>query len=113
MKNLIYDLSFELALNVLNFSLKLKENRHFEISSQLLRSGTSVGANIREAQTPASRKDFIYKMNLALKEAEETRYWLQLLSKSDLQIDTSELQMQATSVVKVLAKIVSSAKANG
>ncbi len=71
--------SFEFACDIVNFAKILKEKREYEIASQLLKSGTSMGANVREAQRGVSTKDFKNKFGIALKEADETEYWLQLI----------------------------------
>ena len=71
--------SFEFACEIVYYCDTLKENRDFEIASQLLKSATSIGANTREAQRGVSRKDFKNKFGIALKEADETLYWLQIL----------------------------------
>lgn len=76
--------SFEFALQVIALYKELQEKREFVLSKQLLRSGTSVGANIEEASAAQSRKDFISKMSIAAKEARETHYWLKLLDASRL-----------------------------
>lgn len=82
--NIIQVRSFEFALNIIHLYKELRNENEFIISKQLLRSGTSIGANIEEATAAESRKDFIHKMSLSSKEARETRYWLQLLDKSEL-----------------------------
>ena len=82
-KNEILDLSFDFALEIIKLVKHLKVNKEFVMSNQLLRSGTSVGANITEAQAAQSPKDFIAKMSIASKEARESNYWLRLLDKSD------------------------------
>ena len=71
--------SFEFACEIVKFCDILKENKDFEIASQVLRSGTSIGANTREAQRGVSKKDFKNKFGIALKEADETKYWLEVL----------------------------------
>ncbi|MCB0785733.1 MAG: four helix bundle protein, partial [Flavobacteriales bacterium] len=76
--NLIVDRSFEVALRVGRFSRRLREAGWPDLARQLLRSGTSVGANVHEAQDAESRDDFIHKMKLAAKEANESRFWLKL-----------------------------------
>jgi four helix bundle protein len=76
-KNLIVDLTFDFSLDVINFSEKLRELKKFEMSSQIFRSGTSVGANTREAQNAESKKDFFHKFKIAAKEADEVDYWLE------------------------------------
>ena len=68
--------SFEFALMVVKYSELLDENRKYVIAKQLIRSGTSVGANIKEAQNAESKGDFIHKLKISLKEADETEYWL-------------------------------------
>ncbi len=82
-KNLIVDLTFDFSLDVINFSEKLRELKKFEMSSQIFRSGTSVGANTREAQNAESKKDFIHKFKIAAKEADEVEYWLELCEQSE------------------------------
>jgi four helix bundle protein len=81
-ENLIVKLSLEFALDIIVFSELLEENKKFVIARQLLRSGTSIGANIREAQNAESKNDFIHKMKIAAKEADETNYWLTLCEMS-------------------------------
>jgi len=76
--------SFAFALEVIQLYRKLVEQHEYVLSKQLLRSGTSVGANVEEAQSGQSRKDFLAKMYIAAKEARETRYWLLLLQESKL-----------------------------
>jgi len=71
--------SFDFAVEIIHYCDVLKTNNDFELASQLLRSGTSIGANTREAQRGVSKKDFKHKFSIALKEADETMYWLELL----------------------------------
>ncbi len=75
-KNEIVEVSFNFALQIVSYCETLEQNRKFVIATQLLKSGTSIGANIREAQNAESILDFLHKMKLAAKEAEETEYWL-------------------------------------
>ncbi len=80
MKNVVYEKAFKFAVRIVKLSESLvKEKREFIISKQIMRSGTSIGANIKEALQAHSKKDFLYKMNIALKEASETEYWIELL----------------------------------
>jgi four helix bundle protein len=74
--NLIVELSFEFALLIVDFTTLLEQMKKFSLANQLFRSGTSIGANIREAQNAESKNDFIHKSKLAAKEADETEYWL-------------------------------------
>jgi four helix bundle protein len=83
-ESIIRDKSFEFALDIIKLYILLRDRKEYVISKQLLRSGTSIGANVVEANAAQSRKDFMSKMAIASKEARETKYWLQLLQKSDL-----------------------------
>jgi len=75
--------SFDFSLNIIKvYKYLVSEKNEFVLSKQLLRSGTSIGANIREGYSAESRRDFLHKMNIALKEANETEYWIELLIKS-------------------------------
>ena len=83
-KNIIVDKSFEFAIRVVNLYKYLCEKKNeYTLSKQLLRSGTSIGANVVEAQQAQSKADFISKISIALKEATETKYWLQLLQAAN------------------------------
>ena len=83
-ENIIVDKSFDFAVRIVNLHKYLTiEQKEYVMSKQLLRSGTSIGANVSEAERAQSKADFISKMNIALKEANETNYWLKLLNKTD------------------------------
>ena len=82
--NLILRRSFDFAVMVVNYCLKMIEDKEYVISRQLMKCGTSVGANVEEAQGAISKAEFIAKMQIALKEARETNYWLRLIEKSNL-----------------------------
>src|SRR6476620_7970129 len=82
-KNLIVDLTFEFSLEIIRYTSLLEKERKFVLARQLLRSGTSIGANVREAQNAESKADFIHKMKIAAKEADETLYWLILCERSE------------------------------
>lgn len=110
--NAIVDLSFEFALAIIAFSEQLEEKRKFVIAKQLLRAGTSVGANIWEAQNAESKADFIHKMKIAAKEADEVEYWLLLCQFSENYPNTVNLQLELISIKKLLSKIISSSKAS-
>ncbi len=82
-ENVIKTKSFDFAVRIVNLNKYLiTEQKEFVLSKQLLRSGTSIGANIEEADSGQSKKDFIAKMSISLKEAKETHYWLRLLAKT-------------------------------
>lgn len=76
--NIIVDLTFSFALDILKFSEKLEQDKKYVIARQLQKSGTSIGTNVKEAQNCESRADFIHKLKIAAKEAEETEYWPRL-----------------------------------
>ena len=82
-KNVIVKLSFEFALDIIAYAEQLDALRKYVIARQLLKSGTSIGANIREAQNAESRRDFVHKMKISAKEADETEYWLLLCNSSN------------------------------
>jgi len=108
--NLIVKLTFEFSLLIIDFTEALEAKRKFNLSNQLFRSGTSVGANVREAQNAESKADFIHKMKIAAKEADETEYWLLLCKQSKNYEDPKELIEKIESINKILSKIISSAK---
>lgn len=82
-KNIIKDKSFKFAVRIINLYKKLIAEKEFVLSKQLLRSGTSIGANVREAQNAQSPKDFIHKLSISQKEADESLYWIELLKETD------------------------------
>lgn len=110
-KNEILDLSFEFALEIIEYSELLESERKYVIARQLLKSGTSIGANVREAQSGESRADFIHKLKIAHKEAIETDYWL-LLCESAKSYPSPPIGMKSMilSIQKLLNKIISSTK---
>src|SRR5215211_1823996 len=106
-ENKIADLSFDFAISVIDLYKQLVEKKEFILSKQLLRSGTSIGANVEEAIAAQSRKDFISKMSIASKEARETRYWLRLLNKSKLVgLDYQPYLESIEHIINILTKIV-------
>ncbi len=106
-ESIIETKSFEFALDVIVLFKKLVKENEYIISKQILRSGTSIGANIQEASAAFSKKDFLYKMTISSKEARETRYWLQLLDRSKLtNIDVSNHLSQIQDMISILTKIV-------
>lgn len=92
------------ALDIIFFYQALQKDKEFIISKQLLRSGTSIWANIREATSGQSKQDFYAKICISFKEAHETLYWLELLEESSLtHLDTKKLQLQCRELIKMLA----------
>ena len=110
-KKLIVELTFDFALRVIQYVELLEGAKKYVIARQLLKSGTSIGANVREAQNAESKVDFIHKMKIVAKEADETEYWLLLCSKVEQYPDCTELLNSISSVIKILSKIISSSKA--
>jgi len=113
----IQERTFEFAIRIVKLCQYLDEKPGVKriLSNQLLRSGTSVGANIEEAQAGQSRADFLSKMSIASKEARETLYWLKLLEKAEL-ISCDRLQdlkQEADEIVRILTSIVKATKQNG
>ena len=111
--NPVVRLSFELALAVLAYVEELEAARRYVVARQLLRCGTSVGANVHEAQHAESRADFVHKYKIAAKEAEETDYWLQLCTHAPA-YPTPPASLNGTllRVRRLLARIIISSKAN-
>ncbi len=108
--NLIVKLTFQFALDLITFTEKLESLKKYNLAKQLFRSGTSIGANVREAQGAESKIDFIHKLKIAYKEAEETDYWLTLCSASENYPNPDKLLDDIFSILKVLGKIISSSK---
>ena len=105
--NLIQQKSFDFSLLIIQLYIDLQKEREYVISKQILRSGTSIGANIEEALAGQSRKDFIHKLSISSKEARETKYWLRLLQKSKLtKIDVSTHLHEIQQIVNILASII-------
>jgi four helix bundle protein len=107
-KSIVKEKSYDFALQIVKFCRHLRREKHFEIASQLLRSGTSIGANVEEALAGQTRKDFVAKMSIASKEARETNYWLRLIKDagiSDKQ-DGQRLIEASEELVRILSSIV-------
>jgi four helix bundle protein len=109
-ENLIVKLTFEFALDIIEFSEDLEEKRKFVIARQILKSGTSIGANVREAQNAESKNDFIHKLKIAAKEADETEYFLLLCKFSKTYPFNETLLEKLSVIIKILSKIIASSK---
>jgi len=109
-RNVIVDLTLQFSLKIIIYCEELEFERKYIIARQLLKSGTSIGANIREAQNAESKADFIHKLKISAKEADETEYWLTLCKLSENYPFKEDLLMDLTSIIKVLYKIISSSK---
>lgn len=105
--NLILKKTFDFSLSIIKLYTNLISEKKFIISKQLLRSATSIGANVEESIAAQSRKDFISKMSIASKEARESKYWLRLLSESDItNIDVTEYLKEIDHIINIITKIV-------
>ena len=114
-ENIIKDKTFSFALKIVSICRNLiKEEKEFVLSNQLLRSGTSIGAIVRESEQAESKKDFIHKLSIALKEAKETEYWIELLSAGKLLKEASKIEIQAeiNEIIRILTKIILTSKIN-
>ena len=112
-ENVIQEKSFAFALEVIILYTEIRKQREFVISKQLLRCGTSIGANVEEAIAGQTRKDFFSKMSIASKEARETRYWLRLLKASKLvDLNYDEQLQKVEEIVKLLTSIVKTGYTN-
>ena len=106
-ENLIQQKTYDFALKMINTSKQMQINKEYVLSRQLLKSGTSIGANVEEAIGGQSRKDFLSKISIAYKEARETKFWLRLLRDSN-SIDTDhsdELIYQVDEILRIIASI--------
>ncbi|ORJ55876.1 four helix bundle protein [Geothermobacter hydrogeniphilus] len=110
--NVIRQKSYDFALQVILLYKGLQASKEFVLSKQLLRSGTSIGANVEEAQAAQSRADFISKMSIASKEARESCYWLRLLRDSNTlqKAEVDPLLSEAESITRILTSIVKTTK---
>ena len=106
--NLIVDLTFNFSLKIIAFTEVLESQKRFNLANQLFRSGTSIGANVREAQGAESKIDFRHKCKIAYKEAQETEYWLMLCKQAENYPFEEELYDYIKSIIKILGKIISS-----
>jgi four helix bundle protein len=110
--NVIVNMSFEFALKIVKFSEILEQRKKWKLADQIFRSGTSIGANVHEAQNAESKADFIHKFKICAKEAEETFFWLKLCNKSENLPDCEPLIEDLTQIRKVIGRIITSSKNN-
>jgi len=113
MESVIWQKGFDFALAIIDLYRELQKKREYVISRQLLRSGTSIGANVEEATAGQSRKDFLSKMAIASKEARETKYWLLLLQTSKLvDLDATTHLNAVEEPIRILTSIVKTTSEN-
>jgi four helix bundle protein len=107
-KSIVKQKSYDFALEIIRFCTQLREQKHFEISNQLLRCGTSIGANVEEALAGQSRKDFVAKMSIGSKEAREANYWLRLVTDAGIvgRQETQKLIEMSEELIRILTSIV-------
>lgn len=108
--NPVLKLAFQFSLEIIEFCSILESQKRFVVAKQLLKSGTSIGANISEAQNAESKADFIHKMKIAIKERSETNYWLLLCQKAYNLNETIGLLQQTDQLYRLLSKIITTAK---
>jgi four helix bundle protein len=110
-ENLIVEKTFEFSLKIVKLYIELKAENEFILSRQLLKSATSIGANVEESIAAQSKSDFINKLSIANKEARETRYWLRLYEKSNLtNISMSNYLNDIEHIINILTKIIKTSK---
>lgn len=113
--NLILEKSKAFAIRIINmYKYLANEKKEFVLAKQVLRSGTGIGANVKECINAESRLDFIHKLGIALKEADETEYWLELLHETNYITDEqfSSIVTDCKEIIKILIAIIKKAKAN-
>ena len=109
-ENIILTKTISFSLDIIEFCEVLQQQRKYVISKQLLKSGTSIGANIHEAQNAESKSDFIHKVKIAAKEIEESKYWLALCKQSPLYPFSDKLETSINEIGLITYKILSSSK---
>jgi len=108
--NLIVQLTLQFAKNIVVYCGELDKIKKYTISKQLIRSGTSIGANVWEAQNAESKNDFIHKLKISLKEAEETEYWLLVCKDLEEFPNSEKIIEELQSILRILNKIIASSK---
>jgi len=114
-QNPLKEKSFQFALKIIKlYKYLIEEKKEYVISKQLLRSGTSIGANIREAQNAQSKADFIYKLSISQKECDESLYWMELLHQSEYlnEVDFNSIYFEANELLKMLRSAIITSKKN-
>lgn len=109
-KNVIVEKSLDFGVEIVKFCELLDEKRKYVVSKQLLRSGTSIGANVFESQHAESKSDFVHKLKIAIKEANETLYWLFICERSANYPTNSSLIQMVEELIRIISKIIISSK---
>lgn len=108
--NLIVQLTFDFAIEMVVFCVQLEGLKKWSLANQILRASLSIGANVKEAQNAESKVDFIHKLKIAAKEADEVEFYLEVCNKSEMLPDCIELIEKVQSICRVLNKIISTTK---
>jgi len=112
-ENIILTKSFDFALQIIELYKQMKAQNEYVLSRQVLRSGTSIGANVEEATAAISKKDFTAKMSISSKEARETRYWLRLIERSNIvNVDVKSHLYEVEQLINILTVIVKTSQNN-
>jgi four helix bundle protein len=109
-KNIILNKTIEFSLAVIEYVELLESNKKYVVANQLLKSGTSIGANVHEAQNAESKIDFIHKFKIAAKEIEETKYWLTFCQNSKTYPPCEYLMTSLGEIDKIITKIIATSK---
>lgn len=111
-KNIIKDKSFAFAIDIVNLYKVLIEKKEFVLSRQVVRSGTAIGANVRESEHAQSKADFIHKLSISLKEANETEYWLDLLYETKYlsDVEFQNIKPKIIELLRLLTSILKTSK---
>ncbi len=110
--NLIQQKTFEFAISIVKLSRQIKQKQDYVLSNQLLRSGTSIGANVEEAIGGSSKKDFLSKILIANKEARETNYWLRIIQAEDPSLNLKSYLKESAEIINILSKIIITTRKN-
>lgn len=111
--NVIRSKSFDFALLIIELYKQMLKEKEYVLSKQILRSGTSIGANIEESSAAISKKEFIAKMSISAKEARETMYWLKLIQKSGIvKIDVSKELEKSEELIRILTSIIKTSQSS-
>ncbi len=111
-KNIIEEKTFDFSIDIIRLCKKLNAQNNYIISQQLLRCGTSIGANVHEASSGSSKKDFINKMIISKKEARECEYWLRLLHATEPELSLKQEMTKVDEINRILSSIILTAKSN-
>lgn len=109
--NIIVEKTFNFALQIVDFTEQLFDKKRYALANQIFKSGTSIGANVHEAQNAESKNDFIHKMKISAKETDETGFWFKLCEKSPhLPTPNENMQAELAEIHLILSKIISTSK---